>query len=111
MRKEKQLQIITAAERLFLKTGGSGSGDSSSSVPNVNQAMYAIANVQNRIKGIAAGFQAKGMAPNVALKTAQQMMDGSLSVQATILTYMDIFQYIGCMFLVCVPLVLFFIKK
>jgi DHA2 family multidrug resistance protein len=68
-------------------------------------------NVQARIKGIAAGFQAKGMAPNTALKTAYQMMDGSVSVQATILSYMDIFLYIGCMFVVCVPFVLFFIKR
>jgi MFS transporter, DHA2 family, multidrug resistance protein len=68
-------------------------------------------NVQNRIKGMAAAFQAKGKAPNVATQMAHQAMDGSVSVQATILTYMDIFLYIGCMFLVCVPLVLFFIKK
>jgi DHA2 family multidrug resistance protein len=67
--------------------------------------------VQNRITGIAAGMQAKGMAPNVALKTAYQMMDGSVTVQSTILSYMDIFLYVGCMFLVCVPFVLIFIKR
>jgi DHA2 family multidrug resistance protein len=67
--------------------------------------------VQNRINGIAAGMQAKGMAPNVALKTAYQMMDGSVTVQSTILSYMDIFLYVGCMFLVCVPFVLIFIKR
>ena len=67
--------------------------------------------VQNRVKAIAAGMQAKGMAPNVALKSAYQMMDGSVTVQSTILSYMDIFLYVGCMFLVCVPVVLIFIKR
>ncbi|MCU7552802.1 DHA2 family efflux MFS transporter permease subunit [Chitinophagaceae bacterium LB-8] len=67
--------------------------------------------VQDRVRRIAAGMQAKGMAPNVALKSAHQMLDGSVSVQATILSYMDIFLYIGIMFLVCVPLVLIFIKR
>jgi DHA2 family multidrug resistance protein len=67
--------------------------------------------VQARVQGMAAGMQNKGMATNVAKQTAYQMMDGSVTVQATILSYMDIFLYIGCMFLVCVPVVLFFIKK
>jgi len=67
--------------------------------------------VQNRVKAIAAGMQAKGMAPNVALKSAYQMMDGSVTVQSTILSYMDIFLYVGCMFLICVPFVLIFIKR
>lgn len=67
--------------------------------------------VQNRIHGIAAGMQAKGMAPNVALKSAYALMDGSVSMQATVLSYMDIFLYVGCMFLICVPFVLIFIKR
>lgn len=68
-------------------------------------------NVQARVQAIAAGLQSKGMAPNLALQTAYRMLDGSVSVQATILSYMDIFLYIGCMFLVCVPFVLIFIKR
>jgi DHA2 family multidrug resistance protein len=67
--------------------------------------------VQERVHRIAAGMQAKGMAPNVALKTAYQMLDGSVSIQATILSYMDIFLYVGLMFLACVPLVLIFVKR
>src|SRR5215831_7419209 len=67
--------------------------------------------VQNHVQGIAAGMQAKGMTPDVALQSAYQMMDGSVSVQATILSYMDIFLYVGMLFLVCVPFVLIFIKK
>jgi len=67
--------------------------------------------VQARVNGIAAGMQAKGMAPNTAMQTAYKMLDGSVTVQATILSYMDIFLYVGVMFLVFVPVVLIFIKK
>jgi DHA2 family multidrug resistance protein len=66
--------------------------------------------VQNRLQGMAAGMQAKGMPPDAALKSAYQMMDGSVSLQATILSYMDIFLYVGVLFLVCVPVVLLFAK-
>ena len=34
-----------------------------------------------------------------------------VDVQATVLSYMDIFLWIGVMFLVCVPFVILFIKK
>ena len=67
--------------------------------------------VQARVNALAAGMQAKGMAPNTALETAHKMLDGSVTIQATILSYMDIFLYIGAMFLVFVPIVLIFIKK
>lgn len=67
--------------------------------------------VQARVQGIAAGMVKKGMAPNVALKSAYQLLEGSVTVQGTILSYMDIFLYIGCMFLICVPFVLIFIKR
>jgi len=34
-----------------------------------------------------------------------------VDVQATVLSYMDIFLYIGMMFLVCIPFVLILIKR
>ncbi|MFT4024676.1 MAG: MFS transporter, partial [Flavihumibacter sp.] len=67
--------------------------------------------VHNRVHALAAGMQAKGMAPNVATSTAYQMLDGSVTLQATILSYMDIFLYVGIMFLVCIPFVLLFIRR
>jgi DHA2 family multidrug resistance protein len=67
--------------------------------------------VQNHIMATAASLQAKGMTPDLATQTALQMMDGSVTLQATILSYMDIFLYVGILFLSCVPLVLLFIKK
>lgn len=67
--------------------------------------------VQSRVKAIAGGMQAKGMAPNVALQSAHKMLDGLTTVQASILSYMDIFLYVGLMFLVFVPIVLIVIKR
>jgi len=63
------------------------------------------------VQAIAGGMQAKGMPSDVALGSAYQMLNGSVTLQATILSYMDIFLYVGCMFLVCVPVVLIFIKR
>jgi MFS transporter, DHA2 family, multidrug resistance protein len=34
-----------------------------------------------------------------------------VDVQATVLSYMDVFLWIGVMFLVCVPFVIVFVKK
>jgi DHA2 family multidrug resistance protein len=67
--------------------------------------------VQQHVQAMAAGLQAKGMPPNIALQTAYQMLEGSVGVQATVLSYMDVFLYVGIMFLCCVPVVLIFIKR
>lgn len=47
-----------------------------------------------------------GMPPNIAQAAAYRMVDGSVMRQAAVLTYMDVFLYIGIMFLVCVPFIL-----
>lgn len=67
--------------------------------------------VQQRVKAMAGGFNAKGMTPDVAVKSAEKILDGMVNLQATILSYMDIFLWIGVMFLVCVPFVILFVKK
>jgi DHA2 family multidrug resistance protein len=68
---------------------------------NVNDPM-----VQQRILGIQHSLMAKGVAPNVALKTAYATMEGTITAQAGILSYMDIFLYLGYLFLICIPFVL-----
>jgi len=62
--------------------------------------------VQQRIHGLQASYTAKGMTPNVALNSAYQTMDYMVSKQAAVLSYMDVFLYLGLMFLICVPFVL-----
>jgi DHA2 family multidrug resistance protein len=46
------------------------------------------------------------MAINQAQKAAYAATEGAIMKQASILSYMDVFLYIGFMFLICVPFVL-----
>ena len=62
--------------------------------------------VQNRITMMQQGFMSKGMTPDVALKSAYKALDFSVIKQAMVLSYMDVFLYIGVLFLICVPFVL-----
>lgn len=69
------------------------------------------ANVQQRVAALTHGFQGKGMPSNVAHQTALDLMDKMVSVQAIILSYMDVFLWIGVMFLICVPFVIVLVKE
>lgn len=62
--------------------------------------------VQQRVASLQQSFIAKGKTADQALKTAYQMLDYSVSKQAMVLSYMDVFLYIGLMFLVCIPFML-----
>lgn len=62
--------------------------------------------VQSRVAGIQQGLMVKGDAPNIALQKTYQLLDYSVMKQASVLSYMDVFLYIGLMFLICVPFVL-----
>lgn len=69
-------------------------------------------NVQQRVNQLAAGLMRRpGTDSITARQTAYAMLDGSLTRQATLLSYMDVFLWIGVLFLVFVPIVLIFIKK
>ena len=62
--------------------------------------------VQARVAGIQQSFIAKGMAPNQALKVSYLSLDRAVSQQASVLSYMDAFLYLGIMFLICIPFVM-----
>jgi DHA2 family multidrug resistance protein len=62
--------------------------------------------VQARIDAMQHAFMAKGKPANIALQDAYQAMQGSVLKQASVLSYMDVFLYIGLMFLICIPFVL-----
>jgi DHA2 family multidrug resistance protein len=66
--------------------------------------------VQERIALLQKGFMSKGFSSNEALDKAYQAMDYSIMKQSTVLSYMDIFLYLGVMFLCCIPII-FLIKK
>lgn len=62
--------------------------------------------VQNRVTGIQQALIQRGNPPNIALQDAYKIIDYSVAKQASVLSYMDVFYYIGLLFLVCVPFVL-----
>jgi len=59
-------------------------------------------NLQNRISAMQHSLAANGQPPGAALKA----LDYSVMKQATVLSYMDAFLYIGLLFLICIPFVL-----
>lgn len=62
--------------------------------------------VQQRVKAIQHSFISKGINSDAALKSSYSAMDHIVSKQAAVLSYMDVFFYLGVIFLVCVPFVL-----
>jgi DHA2 family multidrug resistance protein len=62
--------------------------------------------VQQRISNLQHGYMSHGMAPDVAMSSAYQSLDYSVMKQAAVLSYMDVFLYLGLMFLICIPFVL-----
>jgi MFS transporter, DHA2 family, multidrug resistance protein len=62
--------------------------------------------VQQRIQGMQHNYISKGMSADVALKSAYQTLDYMVMKQAAVLSYMDVFLYIGLTFLICIPFVL-----
>lgn len=62
--------------------------------------------VQNRVSQIQHGFMAQGFSANEALAKAYKAMEGGVLKQATVLSYMDIFLYLGLLFLMCIPFIL-----
>lgn len=66
--------------------------------------------VQQRIQQLQQGFMSKGFTSNEALQKAHQVIDFSVMKQSTVLSYMDIFMYLGIMFLCCIPII-FLIKR
>jgi DHA2 family multidrug resistance protein len=62
--------------------------------------------VQQRVSNLQHSMMAKGKSPDQALHTAYQMLDYGVSKQAMILSYMDVFLYIGVLFLICIPFIL-----
>lgn len=62
--------------------------------------------VQSRAVGMQQSMIAKGDAPNIALQKAYQLIEYGVMKQAAVLSYMDVFFWIGVMFLICVPFVL-----
>jgi MFS transporter, DHA2 family, multidrug resistance protein len=62
--------------------------------------------VQQRVAGMQRSFMAKGIPENNALGDAYKSLEYMIMKQAAVLSYMDVFLFIGVMFLICIPFVL-----
>lgn len=62
--------------------------------------------VQQRVTGLQHNFMNKGMSPDVALNSGYKALEYTVAKQAAVLSYMDVFLYLGLMFLICIPFVL-----
>jgi DHA2 family multidrug resistance protein len=62
--------------------------------------------VINRVNGMAGSFVQKGMDSKVALGSAYKSLEYSIGKQAVVMSYMEVFLYLGVLFLICIPLML-----
>jgi DHA2 family multidrug resistance protein len=62
--------------------------------------------VQQRVAALQHGFIAKGKSATEALQSAYKALEFSVMKQASVLSYMDAFLYLGILFLICIPFVL-----
>lgn len=62
--------------------------------------------VQHRIQAYQHGFISKGMSPDMALHSAYKAIELSVMKQSMVLSYMDVFLYLGILFLICIPVIL-----
>jgi MFS transporter, DHA2 family, multidrug resistance protein len=62
--------------------------------------------VQERLNGMQSNFLAHGSPIDRAPLEATKLMDVLVTKQAALLTYMDVFLWIGIFFLLCIPFVL-----
>lgn len=66
--------------------------------------------VQEKIRGLQNAFMAKGYSTEIALQKAYKVIELGVTKQSTVLSYMDVFLYLGVLFLFCIPFILL-IKK
>ena len=67
--------------------------------------------VQQRITALKSGFLQQGLTPDAALQAAYKILDFNVTKQSAVLSYMDVFLYLGILFLICIPFILFIRNK
>ena len=67
--------------------------------------------VQQRVLQLQQGFMNKGFSTNESINKAYQVMDYGVMKQSSVLTFVDIFYYLGILFLLCIPFVLLIKKR
>lgn len=72
-------------------------------LPNITNTNPAFT---QKMHGMEAAFMAKGMSPDIAHSSALKAIEYSISKQSAVLSYMDIFLWLGIMFIIFVPVIL-----
>jgi DHA2 family multidrug resistance protein len=67
--------------------------------------------VQQSVLQLQQGFMNKGFSTNESLNRAYQVMDYGVMKQSSVLTFVDIFYYLGILFLLCIPFVMLIKKR
>ena len=62
--------------------------------------------VQQRVHLLQQGFMAKGISAQDALSSAYKALDYTIAKQASVLSYMDVFLWLGILFMICIPFML-----
>ena len=62
--------------------------------------------VQDRVNALQHGFMSNGAPADVALHEGYKVLDFTVTKQAAVLSYMDVFLYLGVLFLLCIPFVM-----
>jgi DHA2 family multidrug resistance protein len=76
-------------------------------VSHLDKTSYAV---QQTVHQLQQGFMAKGFSANESLQKAYKVIEFKVMVQSNVLSYMDLFMYLGVLFLLCIPFILL-IKK
>ena len=62
--------------------------------------------VSQRVNALQHSFMSKGLPPDVALQSAYKALDYAVTKQSGVLSYMEVFLYLGLLFLICIPFML-----
>ena len=62
--------------------------------------------VQQRVALLKQNFMARGDGAETALSKAYKILDLGVTKQAAVLSYMDVFLWLGIIFLICIPFML-----
>jgi DHA2 family multidrug resistance protein len=76
-------------------------------VSHLDKTSYAV---QQTVHQLQQGFMAKGFSANESLQKAYKVIEFKVMVQSNVLSYIDLFMYLGILFLLCIPFILL-IKK
>ncbi len=77
-------------------------------ISHLDSTSYAV---QQRVTQLQQGLMSKGYSFNESLNKAYKILEFNVMKQSSVLTYIDIFNYLGLLFLFCIPFVLLIKKR